>query len=104
MSYFVSVTYDLRYADPSVYPKVQQALAEINLSKFVTGRKKIDVQLPANLFVAEFESHRYERASELVDFLASELRIVFERFSLRGKFFVSAGEGWAWKSVPFKYE
>ena len=39
MGYFVTVTFDLRYADSAVYSKIQRALEEIDFEKVVEGKK-----------------------------------------------------------------
>jgi hypothetical protein len=97
MSYFVTVTFDFRYADPNVYPKIQKALEEIDFTKIVSGRKHIECDLPANTFVAEFDSNDYNRSAALTDFVSEKLREIFFAFSVKGRFFVSAGQKWAWK-------
>ena len=106
MSYFVTVTFDLNYASMSpygtdVYRKITDALDEIDYSKVVSGKKKRATQLPANTYVAEFEEDDVDHSREIVNFVAEELREIFSRYDVEGKFFVSAGKGWAWKTGDF---
>lgn len=41
MGYFVTVTYDLRYADSAAYKNIQRQLGDIDFSKVVTGRRNL---------------------------------------------------------------
>lgn len=105
MSYFVTITFDLNQANMSpdgnnVYTKITEALGEIDYSKVITGRKKKTLQLPSNTYVAEFEDD-VEHQAEVVEFVKKELKKIFERYSVTGKFFISAGKNWAWKVGSF---
>ena len=105
MSYFVTVTFDLNYASMSplgnnVYAKISDALDDLDYSKVVTGKKKKTLQLPSNTYVAEFDDD-VEHQSEVVDFVKAELQKIFIRYSVSGKYFISAGRNWAWKIGSF---
>lgn len=105
MSYFVTVTFDLNYASMSpygngVYAKITDALNNLDYSKVVTGRKKKSLQLPSNTYVAEFDDD-IEHQSEVIEFVKVELQNIFKRYSVSGKYFISAGKNWAWKAGSF---
>jgi hypothetical protein len=38
MSYFVTVMFDLDYANPSKYPVIRDELEQLDFSKFIGGR------------------------------------------------------------------
>ena len=95
MSYFVTITFDLNYVNMSphgnnVYTKITDALEQLDYSKVVTGKKKKVIDLPSNTYVAEFDDDT-EHQSEVVEFVRQELGKIFERYSVKGKFFISAG-------------
>ena len=96
MSFFVTITFDLNYAEPSDYTKIQNELDDIDLSKYLTGKRK-EVQLPANTYAAEFDNNDFDKSTELRDYLISEIRRIFKNNSLAGKYFINVGEKWAWK-------
>ena len=97
MSYFVTVTFDLTEADPSVYPKVHSELENIDFSKFITGRKRIDKPLPSNTFIAEFDNDDFDRSSEVCAYVGDEINRIFKKYGVTGKYFVVSGRKWAWK-------
>lgn len=105
MGYFVTVTFDLSYASKSphgnnVYAKITDELDNLDYSTVVTGKKKRIVDLPSNTFVAEFNDD-FEHQSEVVDFVTVELKEIFKRYSVFGKYFIFAGKNWAWKIGSF---
>ena len=70
MSYFAMVTFDLNNVADSMYGnssyiKIKESLAELDFDKYVKGRKKREVKLPANTFVAEFDVDEFEKSREL---------------------------------------
>jgi len=96
MSYFVTITFDLSHASMSphgnnVYAKITDALDNLDYSKVVTGKKKRTTELPSNTYVAEFYGD-FERQSEVVEFVKEELQKIFKRYSVSGKYFISAGK------------
>lgn len=96
MSFFVTITFDLNYADPSDYTKIQNELDRIDLSKYLTGKRK-EVQLPSNTYAAEFDDDDFDKSTELRDYLISKIRRIFKDNSLAGKYFINVGKNWAWK-------
>lgn len=101
MSFFVSITFDLNNADTAIYSKIHQDFEQLDFSKFISGRKKTDQQLPSNTFVADFDSSEFSKSAELTDWVKSEIKDVFKKHSVKGNFFITAGQKWAWKSGKF---
>ena len=97
MSYLVTVTFDLNQADPSVYPKVHFELENIDFSKLITRRKKIDKPLPSNTFIAEFDDDDFDRSHEVCSYVSDELNRIFKKYDVVGRYFVASGKKWAWK-------
>lgn len=105
MSYFVTITFDLKDASMSphgknVYKKITEALEQIDYSTVVSGKKKKVLDLPNNTYIAEFDDNT-EHQLEVVDFVKKEIGKIFEQYSVKGKFFISAGRHWAWKIGSF---
>jgi hypothetical protein len=96
MSFFVSVTFDLNSAKPSDYTMVKNKLEQIDLTKFISGKRK-EVQLPNNTFASEFEGDDFDRSVELRNYIENKLRQIFKSQGLAGKFFIFVGKKWAWK-------
>lgn len=96
MSYFVTVTFDLNGANTNVYPKIHSDLENLDFSKFVTGRKQVDNQLPSNTFVADFDVENFDRPSEITNWLKSEIKKIFKKHHVSGKYFIAVGKRWAW--------
>ena len=102
MSYFVTVTFDLKDAKNSspygnnVYKKITDALDALDYSTIVSGHKNKVTELPANTYVAKFEDD-VDHQSEIADFVKKELALIFARYSVTGKYFISTGRGWSWK-------
>ncbi|MBU2848644.1 hypothetical protein HF925_08640 [Acidithiobacillus ferriphilus] len=105
MSYFVTVTFDINYAQMSphgnnVYSKITDALDKIYYYKIVSGKNKRTLRLPSNTYVAEFDDAS-EHQTEVVESVKLELKRIFDRFSVSGKYFISTGRSWAWKVGSF---
>jgi len=97
MSFFVTVTFDLNQADTSAYPKIHRELRRIDFSKLISGKKKNNIPLPRNTFVAEFDNDGFIRSSEACEFIKNELKRIFDKHRVIGKYFVVSGKNWAWK-------
>jgi hypothetical protein len=96
MSFFAMITFDLSYAEPHAYKRVQDDLDNIDLSKYLEGKKK-EVQLPSNTYAAEFDDDDFDKSTELRDYLVCEVRRIFKDNRLSGKYFITIGKQWAWK-------
>jgi hypothetical protein len=64
------------------------------------ARKKREVQLPANTYVAEFVKG-VGTIDEIIEFVRDELKDIFHAYSVTGKYFISVGENWKWKVGRF---
>lgn len=105
MSYFVTITFDLKNPAMSpygtnVYSKITDALDKLDYSKIVSGKKKIDIQLPANTYVAEFDDD-VDHQSEIIEYVKNELKKIFHTYTVKGKYFISVGKSWSWKVGKF---
>ncbi len=96
MSFFVTVTFDLNYAEPAVYLKINDDLRGLDFSKYLSGWRKMNTQLPSNTFVAEFDTKDYARSSEVRDWLKVEIKKIFKKHFVSGNFFIAVGKKWAW--------
>ncbi len=96
MSFFVTITFDLNYAEPADYKLIQDELDDIDLSKYLLGKKK-EVQLPANTYAAKFDNDDFDKSTELRDYLVDEVRRIFKDNGFAGKYFINVGKKWAWK-------
>ena len=105
MSYFVTITFDLHHASMSphgrnVYKKITDDLNSLNYPGYVTGKKARSIDLPSNTYVAEFEDD-IGHQSEITNFVADELRKIFNKYQVKGKFFIAVGKNWHWKIGAF---
>lgn len=110
MRYLVTLTFDLKGAAPSIYPKIDAYLQAIDLGKVIItknrpvrlGSKRIlltrTTRLPRNTFVARFDQADFDNAKAVVEYARQELSTVFKKHGVAGRFFVSVGREWAWKS------
>jgi len=95
MTYLVTVTFDLRGADTSVYLLIHRDLAKIDFSKVIIGKKEVEKRLPHNTFVAKFELDEFDRGGEVTEYVKGELRKIFKKRDVRGRYFVDVGCKWA---------
>ena len=70
MSYFVGITFDLKGADPNIYPKIQEELKRIDFSKFVDVKREVQRKLPNNTFAAKFNTEEFDNGPEVREFIA----------------------------------
>jgi hypothetical protein len=106
MSYFVTITFDIKDAANSphgtnVYSKITGDLKNLEYDKFVSGKKKNETGLPSNTYVAVFEDDG-DHQTEIVEYVKTELKKVFKKYSVKGKYFISVGKGWSWKIGRFQ--
>ncbi|MGZ9706491.1 hypothetical protein ACXX81_10760 [Pseudomonas sp. GNP013] len=105
MGYFVTVTFDLKAVGTSpngtnVYKKISRDLDDLEYSKVVSGKKKKTLKLPSNIYVVEFED-KFKDRTKVIEFVESELKKIFKRHTVAGKYFIFAGKDWAWKTGKF---
>jgi len=63
----------------------------------VTKTKK-EVRLPNNTFVAKFGSASFKKATEITEYVKSEVSSIFKRHGVKGRYFVVAGKEWGWRA------
>lgn len=95
MTFLVTVTFDLRGAEPSLYPLIQKELEAIDFSKMISGKKMIEKKLPNNTFVAKFDLEDFERGAEVTEYVKGEIRRIFKKHTVTGRYFVTVGRKWA---------
>jgi hypothetical protein len=101
----VTITFDLTKAPTSVYQKIQKDLAEIDFSKFKSGKRRQNNPLPGNTFVAEFDEDEFDddaKSSDVSNYTKSEIERIFKKHKVTGRYFVAAGKSWAWKVDTIK--
>ncbi|MBW1966823.1 MAG: hypothetical protein JRI48_05445 [Deltaproteobacteria bacterium] len=96
MAFFVTITFDLKAAKSADYINIQNDLDAIDLSKYLTGKRK-EVQLPANTYAAKFDDDDFDKPTELRNYLIDEVIRIFKDNNLSGKYFINVGAKWAWK-------
>jgi hypothetical protein len=105
MSYFVAVTFDLSEArlSPSgtgVYAKITADLDAINFTSFLKGRRQRIVDLPNNTYAAKFDDD-VDDSSDIGEFVSLEVKKIFKKYGVNGKYFVFVGRDWHWKVGSF---
>jgi hypothetical protein len=101
MSYFVTITFDIKDAKSSphgndVYRRVTASLDKIEYTKCISGKKRKMTNLPSNTYVAKFDS-RDVNASDVCLFIEAEVDKVFKTHSVTGRYFICVGKEWAWR-------
>jgi len=102
MPYLVNVTFDLTRANPNKYRLVRTALKKIKLTTIVSGRKKLNLKLPANTFIAKVGITAFPTAESVASYMRSEIRQIFTANGVKGKYFVVVARIWAWKRGAVK--
>jgi hypothetical protein len=101
MSYFVYITFDLKGADEPDYRQIQSKLKKIDFSKFIIGKRKVQLKLPSNMFVAKFDDNDFDKSKQLLAHVKKQLLQIFKSVGVKGSYFISAGKNWAWKKGAF---
>jgi hypothetical protein len=96
VSLYVVVTFDLRDADASDYDFVKEKLEEMGLVNYEISREGKMIELPANVYVGEFDDD-FKKPTELRDFVTPHLKKILKDRELKGRYFVFVGENWAWR-------
>lgn len=94
MSILVHVTFDLDDAAPDDYKTVREHLAKIKLRGWAISSAGNLIELPSNTFLAEYEEPFTDAVRDQV---ADYVQAVFKACGVKGKIFITAGQGWAWK-------
>ena len=96
MAYLMTITYDLKNSDTSVYSKIYKDLEVMDFSKVIKGKKKVETKLPSNTFVAKFDVDEFEDSKDAREWLKEEIKEIFNAHGVSGKFFISVSKSWAW--------
>lgn len=93
MPYLVLVSFDLKGSSPNDYSKVNTALSEISLERFLETNSKHRIEdLPNNTYAALYDVMDYENRDKLKDFLNENIKSIFKKLSLEGKYFIHISE------------
>jgi hypothetical protein len=95
MSYFVTVTFDLRDATSQQYDQVADRLSQMGFNNTLSGDSGRTVNLPTTTFAGKFTG---ASAAKVRDDLSDRVRDVLTTLGLHGRLFVFVGDGWAWGS------
>lgn len=93
MSYFVTVSFDLKNANTEDYVNVYNAFAVIGLQKQLKADNGVVVQLPTTTCAGTFNG---ASAGVVRDDLANRCSAAIEQLALSGEVFVTVGGDWAW--------
>lgn len=93
MSYFVTVSFDLKNAQWEDYERIYNAFAALGLKKQLNASNGNVVQLPTTTCAGEFNG---ASAGAVCDDLASRCKAAVEQLNLSGEVFVAVGGDWAW--------
>lgn len=100
MSFFAVITFDLDTTGGRVnshtYKKISEYLEEENFFKYRHARRAEPFEMPNNTYVAQFDDEEYEHSNEITEELKRSLKAIFEILGVRGRYFVFAGQKWAW--------
>jgi hypothetical protein len=93
MSYFVSLTFNLKNASSEKYKLIGDTLKELGLSNHIKGSSGELINLPANVYAGEFEG---ENASKVRQDICDLIVENFKKVKVKTSFFVTVGGNWAW--------
>lgn len=102
MGFFVMVTFDLKGADPAIYTKIKRDIERLDLYKLVDGKTRKENKLPANTFVTGFDNDDFNNSKDVVKFISKNIKIIFRKYKVAGKYFISVGNKWAWRIGSIK--
>jgi hypothetical protein len=101
---FIIITFDLNGAKSQDYVFIRKELEKVDFSKFVISKKTSrEVGLPNNTFTCKFEQaddFSESKSTEIVDHFATQLKSIFKKCDVKGKYFIFVGKQWAWKTNP----
>ena len=93
MTYFASVTFDIKNGNSDDYQIVYAALAKIGFFTHITGGSGVPIQLPTTTCAGEFTA---PSAVSARDDLTNRVEQIFLTNRLTGEVFVNVGGDWAW--------
>ncbi|MCK5036010.1 MAG: hypothetical protein KAS73_08980 [Candidatus Sabulitectum sp.] len=98
MSYFCVVSFDLEGAKASDYDTFYKKLAQIGLNSKLHHVNNSIIDLPSTTVAGSLTGID---TSEVVSIAENELKLLYKKLNLKGKYFIFSGANWAWngKSV-----
>lgn len=93
MSYFATVSFDLKGASASNYDTADEVLTKLGFSKKLKGSSGNLLDLPANTYAGEFKG---EGSGKIRSDLSNRIRDLFKNNGLNASVFIVVGDGWAW--------
>ena len=93
MGFFATITFDIK---PAKHSQVTRKLGKIDFNKFLLKKKSEKVNLPRNIYVAEFDNDDFDEPSKIKDFVREEIKRIFEECNVNGKYVILVGKKVAW--------
>jgi len=93
MSYFVTVTYDIKNEGADTYAKIAAKLEDFGLFDKVVGSSKKSLDLPMNTFAGEFTG---DSSKSIRDDISELINNFFKAEGIKGRVFIFVGDSWAW--------
>jgi hypothetical protein len=93
MSYFVTVSFDLKNASSDDYETAYSELAKIGVHKILVSDSAIKVSLPTTTCAGTFTG---STPVSVRGFVAEKIQQAFQSQCLQGEIFVAVGGDWAW--------
>jgi len=98
-TYCAILTFDLENADAENYEYLSKKLEEISLTRNPVGKdsndeKEVKLNLPNNVYFADFNKERFESPNALRKYLKGKLDKVFKNLNLKGKYSLVVGTNW----------
>ncbi len=95
MSYFCSVSFDLKDGKSEDYTNIYKALSSIGLAHSLKASNGSTIVLPTTMVAGEFNG---PSAVKVRDDLTAKIIKAFEDNKLKGEIFVVVGGDWVWSS------
>lgn len=93
MSYFVTVSFDIKNAASEDYDAIYSALRGMGLERSLTDDSGQPANLPSTTVAGTVQGYQ---AATVRDRISSEAKSAYRRHGLRGKIYVAVGGDWAW--------
>jgi hypothetical protein len=95
---FVLITFDLKYAESKTYKLIIEQLKLRGIRRTIFKKDNTSVPLPSNIFVVQCEKDQYASPNEACESISEVLKLIFDSLEVRGKYFITAASGWAWRT------
>ena len=93
MSYFVTVTFDIKNGTPQDYANVLTELNSIGLYENIIGGSNTTSKLPSNTFAGEFNGLDL---TSVRDDICNRIQSIFRKCKVKSEIFVAVGGDWGW--------